>query len=99
MHKENIMKNGYSYKEIPRLEPRDNNGMKEKANDVMVIPYVNGLSESIRRAGNEVGVKTIFCAKDAIKKILTKVKPKQNTNKEFIYRIPYQCGAEYIGDT
>jgi hypothetical protein len=65
----------------------------------MVIPYVKRLSESIRRAGNEVGIKTIFSANDTIKKRLTKVKPKQNNNKEVIYRIPCQCGAEYIGET
>jgi hypothetical protein len=73
--------------------------MKGKVNNVMVIPYVKGLSESIRRAGNEVGIKNIFSAKDTIKKRPTKAKPKQNNNKEFIYRIPCQCGAEYIGET
>jgi hypothetical protein len=65
----------------------------------MVIPYVKGLSESIRRAGNKVRIKTIFSAKDTIKKRLTKVKPTQDTNKEVSYRIPCQCGAEYIGET
>jgi hypothetical protein len=80
-------------------QERIHSGMKEKANNVMVIPYEKGLSESIRRAGNEVGIKTIFSAKDTIKKRLTKVKPKQNNNKEVIYKIPCQHGAEYIGET
>jgi hypothetical protein len=46
-----------------------------------------------------VGIKTIFNANDTIKKRLTKVKPKQNNNKDVIYRITCQCGAEYIGET
>jgi hypothetical protein len=41
---ETLMKNGYPYNEIKRLEPKENNGMKEKANNVMVISYVKGLS-------------------------------------------------------
>jgi hypothetical protein len=74
-------KNVYPYNEIKRLEPRENICMKEKDNNAMVIPYVKGFSESIRHAGNEVGIKTIFSAKDTIKKRLTKVKSKQNKNK------------------
>jgi hypothetical protein len=33
---------------------------KKEFKDVVVIPYVVGLSEAIRFAGDEVGVKTIF---------------------------------------
>jgi hypothetical protein len=34
----------------------------------VVIPYVAGVSEAIRRAGDEVGVKTVFSANDTLKK-------------------------------
>jgi predicted GIY-YIG superfamily endonuclease len=66
----------------------------------VVITHVAGLSESIRRAGAEVGVKNVFSANDTLKKRLTHVKPKRNTReKELIYRIPCECGAKYIGET
>jgi hypothetical protein len=41
-----------------------------------------------------VRIKTIFS-----KKRLTKVKTKQDSNKEVIYKISCQFGAEYIGET
>jgi hypothetical protein len=65
-----------------------------------VIPYVSGLSEASRRAGDEVGIKTVFSNTDTLKKRLTHVKPKQNGSvKEVIYKIPCECGANYIGET
>jgi hypothetical protein len=73
---------------------------KKEFKDVVVIPYVAGLSAVIRRAGDEVGVKTVFSANDTLKKRLTHVKPKSNTRaKVLIYRIPCECGAKYIGET
>jgi hypothetical protein len=74
--------------------------VKKKIKGVVVIPYVAGLLEAIRRAGDEVSVKTVFSANDTLKKRLTHVKPKSNTReKELIYRIPCKCGAKYIGKT
>jgi hypothetical protein len=55
---------------------------KKEFKDVVVIPYVAGLSEAIRRAGDEVGVKTVFSANDTLKKRLTHVKPKSNTREK-----------------
>jgi hypothetical protein len=73
---------------------------KKEFKEVVVIPYVAGLSEAIRRAGDEVGIKTVFSAIDTLKKRLTNVKPKQNgLEKEVIYKIPCECGANYIGET
>jgi hypothetical protein len=67
---------------------------------VVVIPNVAGLSKAKRRAGDEVGIKTGFLFSDTLKKRLTHVKPKQNIlEKEVIYKIPCECGANYIGKT
>jgi hypothetical protein len=64
---------------------------------VVVIPYVAGLSEAIRRAGTSIG--KIFSL-PVIKKRFTHFKPKQNRlEKEVIYKIPCECGANYIGET
>jgi hypothetical protein len=73
---------------------------KKEFKNVVVIPYVAGLSEAIRRAGDEVSVKTVFSANDKLKKRLTLLKPNSNTSeKELIYRIPCECEAKYIGET
>jgi hypothetical protein len=73
---------------------------KKEFKDVVVVPYVAGLSEAIRRAVDEVAVKTVFSANDTLKNRLTHVKPKSNTReKELIYRIPSECGVKYIGET
>jgi hypothetical protein len=64
------------------------------------LPFVSNISEAIRRAGDEVSVKTVFSANETLKKRLTHMKPKSNTGeKELIYRIPCECGAKYIGKT
>jgi hypothetical protein len=67
---------------------------------VVVISYVAGLPEAIRRAGDEVSVKTVFFGNDTLKKRLTHVKPKSNTReKKVIYRIALECVAKYLGET
>jgi hypothetical protein len=55
---------------------------KKEFKDVVVIPYVAGLSEAIRRASDEVGVKTVFSANDTLKNRLTHVKTKSNTREK-----------------
>ena len=47
-----------------------------------------------------MGLKTVFAAKDTLKKRLTHVKPKGiGKEKNLVYKIPCQCGANYIGET
>jgi hypothetical protein len=75
-------------------------GEKKEYRDLVVIPYVAGLSEAIRRVGNTVGIKTVFSSGDTFKKRLTHVKPKgKGKEKDLIYKIPCECGAKYIGET
>jgi hypothetical protein len=65
---------------------------------VVVILYVAGLSEAIRRAGDEVGIKTVFSASDTLKKRLSHVQPKQNgLEKEVIYKIPVNVEPTILG--
>jgi hypothetical protein len=65
----------------------------------VVISYVAGSSEAIRRAGDEVGIKSVFSASDTLKRS-THVKPKHNRNEnEVIYEFPCECGTNYLGET
>jgi hypothetical protein len=58
------------------------------------------LSEAIRREGEKVGIRTVFTASDTLKKRMTHVKPKGKIkDKEVVYRIPYECGTKYVGET
>jgi hypothetical protein len=66
----------------------------------VVITYVAGLSEAIRRVGDTVGINTIFSSGDTFNIRLTHVKPKgKGKEKDLIYKIPCECGAKYILET
>lgn len=83
-----------------RTRERNPPDKKKEFKDMVIIPYVAGLSEAIRRVGEEVGIKTVFSATDTLKKRLTHVKPKsKQRDKDVIYKIPCECGAQYIGET
>jgi hypothetical protein len=101
--KSTLRRNGYPdtvFNEINRRSQHKKEGEKKEFRDLVVIPYVSGLSEAIRRAGDAVGIKTVFSAGDTLKKKLTHVKHKStNREKEGIYKIPCECGAKYIGKT
>jgi hypothetical protein len=60
---------------------------KKEYRDLVVIPYVAGLSEAIRRVCDTVGIKTVFSLGDSLKKRLTQVKPKgKGKEKDLIYK-------------
>lgn len=67
----------------------------------IVIPYVKGLSEVIRAAGDPFGVRTTFSTTNTLRAQLSKVKPKVPpplTN--VVYKIECaDCNAVYIGQT
>jgi hypothetical protein len=97
-----LRRNGYPdsvFNEINRSQHKKE-GEKKEFKDLVVIPYVSGLSEAIRRAGDAVGIKTVFSDGDTLKKRLTHVKPKSmDREEEGIYKIPCECGAKCIGET
>jgi hypothetical protein len=52
------------------LQERRQKAVREKKEyrDLVVIPYVEGLSEAIRRVADTVGIKTLFSSGDTFKK-------------------------------
>jgi hypothetical protein len=73
---------------------------KKEYRDLVVIPYVAGLSEAVRRVGDKVGSKIAFSSGDTLKKRLTHVKPNEKCEeKDLIDKIPCECDAKYIGET
>jgi predicted GIY-YIG superfamily endonuclease len=48
----------------------------------------------------KVNIRTVFSAKNTLKSMLVKLKPKsERPKKEVIYKIPCECSKVYIGET
>ena len=85
---------------------KDNNGKVSKGQ--VVLPYVKGTSEALRRIFNSYGVRACFKPTQTLRQLL--VSPKDKTDKQNItgpvYFIPCQgqtlrgkCPESYIGET
>lgn len=98
--------NGYAEQALSKA--RDNRGTQTNQNTdqqdnvcTTVIPYVRGLSEKIRRIGNDYNVRTAIRTTNTIRSMLTKTKPdnENQRTKNCIYKVPCECGKSYIGET
>ena len=70
----------------------------------MVLPYVKGLSESIKNIGKKHGIQTYFRGGNTIKSLLMTPKDKDHISKKsgIIYRFKcnrVDCDYEYIGES
>ena len=80
------------------------NSSAEPANEfkgTAVLPYVKGLSEQLRRCLQQQGVRVIFKSQTMLRSQLIRPKDAVDPAKQdgVVYRIPYECGEVYIGDT
>jgi len=75
--------------------------IKEKPLTTVVIPYVKGLSEKIRRINSKYNIRTAFKNNTDLRKMLTHIKPKNEEQelKNAVYNIPCSCGKNYYGQT
>ena len=67
----------------------------------MVIPYVAGVSERIRKACEKFNLKVVFKSGPTLRSLLTRVKDPLPIEKlaGVVYQIPCQCGKVYVGET
>ena len=70
----------------------------------MVLPYVKGLSESMKNVGKKHGIQTYFKGGNTIKSLLMTPKDKDHISKKsgIIYRFKcnrVDCNEEYIGES
>ena len=79
---------------------RDEEQEKEKE-PLVVIPYVAGMSEDIRRVCRKFNIRVVFKSGRTLRSMLTKVKDTLPLGKQsnVVYRIPCSCGQVYIGET
>ena len=88
--------------EEPDEEPGDEESQEEEEKQPLaVIPYVSGVSESIRKACEKYDLKVIFKSGLTLRSLLTKVKdpfPKEKL-ASVVYQIPCQYGKVYVRET
>ena len=85
-------------------ETRKPNNSAEPANDfkaTVVLPYVKGLSEQLRRCLQQQGVRAVFKSETTLRSQLVRPKDAVDLAKQdgVVYRIPCECSKVYIGET
>ena len=66
------------------------------------LPYIPGVSNTLKRIFRKHKIKGIFNSKDTLRKILSHPKDKipESRNNNVVYQIPCSdCNAVYIGET
>ena len=95
------IKRGESLLKRQKNNPKQNEKEKGKKKGFVVVPYIKGLGEKIKRVLNQYGVSTAFKPCRTIKQEL--VAPKDKIPKEqktgVVYHIKCECGEDYIGET
>ena len=66
-----------------------------------VLPYVQGVSEPLRRCLEQQGIRTVFKSETTLRSHLVRPKDTVDPAKQdgVVYRIPCECGKVYIGET
>ena len=66
-----------------------------------VLPYIKGLSETLRRNLQQQGIRTVFKSDTTLRSQLVKPTDPADPNKQdgVVYKIPCECGKDYIGET
>ena len=71
-------------------KPREDNSNREDRQKQIVIPYVKGLSEDIRRVCRKFDIRVVFRSGVSLRSKLSKVKDKlpSDQNSNVVYRVP-----------
>jgi len=66
-----------------------------------VLPYINGVSEPLRRCLQQQGIRAVFKSDTTLRSHLVRPKDTVDPAKQdgVVYRIPCECGKVYIGET
>ena len=72
---------------------------EEPTQSLLTVPYIKGISETIRKIARNYNIKTVFKSSNTIRSHVTKTKPDSTVRKECVYKIPCECVEMYIGET
>ena len=89
----------YTGEENEEADKTDEEALKPLA--TATIPYVQGLSENIRRLLRDYNIRTAFKSSWILGRMLTKVKDPVPLEERtgVVYKIGCICGNTYIGET
>ena len=74
---------------------------EEEGKKLLVLPYIQGLSEKITKTCHRFNVKTAFMSRPTLRNLLCRVKgkPPPEARLGIVYSVPCNCGRIYIGET
>ena len=66
-----------------------------------VLPYIKGVSETLRRSLQQQGIRTVFKSDTTLRSRLVRPKDPADPSKQdgVVYKISCECGKVYIGET
>ena len=72
-----------------------------KSTAVLALPYINGLSEALRRCLQQQDIQAVFRSHTTLRSHLVRPKYTVDPAKQdgVVYKIPCECGKVYIGET
>ena len=84
-----------------KKKKRRNDDLTKEGERVPCLPYIKGLSETLKRVCRPLEVRIRHKATNTLRSLLTRIKtPLPETQKTgVIYEIPCRCGQVYIGET
>ena len=67
----------------------------------VVLRFIKGVSEALRRCLQQQGIRTVFKSDTTLRSHLVRPKDAVEPTKQdgVVYKIPYECGKVYIGET
>ena len=83
------------------MEPSNEDDDETEKPPVAFLPYVAGVSERIRKACRDFGIRAVFRSGPTLRNLLTKAKDPLPAEKQsnVVYEVPCTCGKVYIGET
>ena len=99
-----FQKNGYPRTIIQRVLRKQKSTQADPSKEdkkILSLPYIRGLSENLQRTCRPLVFLVVHKSNSTLRSILMKVKTpiSRDQVKGVIYRIPCECGQEYIGET
>ena len=88
-------------KEKTSKEGTEGEEEEEEGKKLLVLPYIQGLSEKITKTCRRFNIKTAFTSRPTLRNLLCHVKgkPPPEARLGIVYGVPCNCGRTYIGET
>ena len=99
-----LVSNGYPSSFVQKISKARTAPKKEPVAEfksTAILPYVQGVSEPLRRCLEQQGIRTVFKSDTTLRSHLVRPKDTVDSAKQdgVVYRIPCECGKVYIWET